>query len=231
MRFPSMTLSQRNRNPATLAGWMSTHRHFSSMMKNRLHLRDMAYPSRPGLIAMFDMNGIVTRFGSSWLWCWKRRWWCPWSSPTGKCSRNSTHEQPLDCLWNTGRPEKNSNNKPAVVIDYTSHKTTKNRKIPRVCVVYTIEKRTWISWISSSPSGRRLVTLSATSVVVSSKKRDELEREDLIDALSKLDKSSMFTWTKYLTEIVISNYIRWYPDTCTKSYLREIDVETPWNAS
>ena len=91
LKIPRMTLSQRNRNPATLAGWMSTHQHFSSMMKNGLHLRDMAYPSRPGLIAMFDMNGIATRFGSPWLWCWKRRWWCPWSSPTGKCLQISIY--------------------------------------------------------------------------------------------------------------------------------------------
>jgi len=43
-------------------------------------------------------------------------------------SEFNSHKQPLDCLRNTGRPEKNSNNKQAV-IDHTGRKTTKNRKI------------------------------------------------------------------------------------------------------
>ena len=41
----------------------------------------------------------------------------------------------------------------------------------------------------------------------------------------------MLTWMKCLAEIVISNYVRGYPDTCTKSCIREINVETPRNAS
>ena len=61
-----------------------------------------------------------------------------------ECFRNSTHNQPLDCLWNTGRPEKNSNNKQAV-IDQTSLETTKNRKIPRVHDMYIAERKTHLN--------------------------------------------------------------------------------------
>ena len=56
-------------------------------------------------------------------------------------SEFNSHKQPLDCLRNTGRPEKNSNNKQAV-IDHTGRKTTKNRKIPRVCDVFIDERKT-----------------------------------------------------------------------------------------
>ena len=42
------------------------------------------------------------------------------------------------------RPEKNSNNKQAV-IDHAGHKTTKNRKIPRVCDVCIDERKTHLN--------------------------------------------------------------------------------------
>ena len=44
-----------------------------------------------------------------------------------ECFRNSTHKQLLDCLRNTGRPEKNSNNK-LTVIGHTGRKTNEKSK-------------------------------------------------------------------------------------------------------